>query len=148
LRWAPIFAAAFVASLTIRVFFELQDYGPESAIRHINEAIRDGDSKTFNSLRVKSAYDSGQAFMVNTLYEWYKNGVTMQVRRILRNGNEVRAVLAFEFPKGNFGGEAWPGMVWGTTWVVERQGAKWYVDLNKTATIFRDSNPPRYPPPY
>jgi hypothetical protein len=40
---AGIFASVLLSLLTLSVFYVLQDFGPESAIRKFNQAILDGD---------------------------------------------------------------------------------------------------------
>jgi len=140
-RWTPYVAAAILASLTIRVFFELQDYGPESALRRANEAIQNDDGKGLLNVIVDHKLEgANEKAMVATLRFWYTHGVTMQVGRLIRNGNQVRAALVFGFPPRTFGFPK--GTYWSSVWVVERNGRSWFVDANKTATIFWDSGPP------
>ena len=43
-------ASVLLALLTTSVFFVLQDYGPESAIRKYNEAVLEGDNLALNQI--------------------------------------------------------------------------------------------------
>lgn len=133
-RWMPLFAAALLASLTIRVFFELQDYGPESAIRRFLGAVRRPDE--MQAMYGKTWLPTEPELeMIRVLAYWQSHGVSAQVGRLERVDDEIRAAVIFSFPNGTN---------WGFAWVVQRKGIDWRVDVNKTATIFRDSRPPNY----
>ena len=130
----PYVAAGLLASLTIRVFFELQDYGPESAIRRFSESISHDNLSELEAVTVTKELSSKEKAMVARLANWHHLGVSMQVGRIERTGTESRAAVVFSYPSGNS---------WGTVWVVQRSGKEWRVNVNKTATIFWDSVPPQ-----
>ena len=130
-RYGPAIAAAFLACLTVRVFSELQNYGPESAIRRFYQAVKANDRKAVESVMVPQQIDGPNfKYLVGKLMAWNAEGANLQVARIERTGNEVRAVVVFSFPSGT---------VTGFVWVVERSGKDWLVDTNKTATILLDS---------
>ena len=123
-------AAGLLACLTIRVFFELQDSGPESAIRRFNDAIRDHDAESIRKLTTEPLEGDATRAMLAKLDAWDSDGATMQVTLMERSGDEVRAVVVFSLPKGTSS-----AMIW----VVERRGKMWLVDANKTATILWDN---------
>jgi len=137
MRWMPYFAAGLLASLTIRVFFELQDYGPESAIRHFYQAtpnaIQTGSLADLQALSAEQIQGANETLMIARLAFWRSHGVSMQVGRIERTGNEVRAAVIFSFENGT---------IWAPVWVLQRRGKLWLVDFNKTSTIFWDFRPP------
>ena len=130
-KYGPIIAAAFLFCLTIRVFSELQNYGPESAIRRFNMAIKANDRKGLEAVMVAQQIDGENfKYLLAKLMSWNAEGATMQVARMERTGNEVRAVVVFSFPSGK---------MTAFVWVVERRGKDWLVDTNKTATILLDT---------
>jgi len=131
-RWGSYIAAGLLASLTIRVFFELQDFGPESAIRTFMNALRDPHSIQGEVITDPISGDP-QKLMLVRLVNWQRHGVEAQVGYVKQSGNEARATVIFSFPNGT---------IWTTVWVVERRGKSWLVDANKTATIFWDDLPP------
>jgi len=133
---APYIAAAIVASLTIRVFYELQDYGPESVIRRFYNAVgnlktplTDGEINDLQKVTTDRLMGRAQAKMIERLREWDAKGATMEVMKVDSNGTEARAAVVFDFPKGT------PMTM---VWVVERRNNVWLVDVNKTATILSD----------
>jgi hypothetical protein len=131
----PYIAAGLLASITIRVFFELQDYGPESAIRRFLESVRTNNpTELLGVVTDPPIQGVNERRMVGALGVWDRNRVTSQVGRLERTGNEVRAAVIFSFPNGT---------IWSSVWVVERRGRMWLVDANKTATIFWDGLPPQ-----
>jgi hypothetical protein len=143
-RWMSYVAAALLASLTVRVFFELQDYGPESSIRRFLEAIRANDGPALVADIVNPPIQNrAERAMVASLAFWQTHGVTAQVGRLERTGDEVRATVLFSLPNGTAN-----GTIWAAVFVVKRIGRMWFVDANKTATIFWDDPPPSYIPPH
>jgi hypothetical protein len=134
-RWAPYVAAALLASLTIRVFSELQDYGPESAIRRFFGAL--GSPQALQDEITKGDLGDAELAMFADLLFWQTHGVTAQMGHVKVTGNEARVVVSFSFPNGT---------IWHSVWVVEGGGRKWLVNANKTATIFRDNRPPYFGP--
>jgi hypothetical protein len=133
-RWIPYVSAALLASLTIRVFSELQDFGPESAIREYLDSIQTPEVQR----SIKGRNDPESA-MVRILSYWLANGVSIKIDRIERSGNDARAAVVFLFPGHD-------QLIWMPVWVVHRTEKSWLVDANKTATIFWDSKPPNYIP--
>ncbi len=131
----PYVVAGLLASLTVRVFFELQDYGPESAIRRFLEAIKKNNPAELDDvITEKAIHGDDEKEMIARIGIWQQKGVTMQVGRMERNINEVRAVVIFSFPNET---------IFGPVWVVERRGKDWLVDANKTAINFWDDYPPK-----
>ena len=124
--------------MIVRVFFELQYYGPESAIRRFNEALKAQDIAAVQQASSEPLQGDAEKRFLATLLDWDLHGVTFQVEKIVRTGNEVRAIVVFNFPKGDPEGFAW---------VIQHRGRQWLVDVNKTATIFSDTVHPRLQPP-
>lgn len=142
-RWSPYIAAALLASLTIRVFFTLQDYGPESAIRRFYaatpDAVRTGNVAELVDVSLDAKIQGlSEAAMVSRLARWRTHGVPMQVEFVQGNGNEVRAVVVFSLPLNKK-----TDYLWASVWVVVRIGKDWKIDVNKTSTIFWDAEPPQ-----
>jgi len=134
-RYGSAVAAAFLACLTIRVFFELQDYGPESAIRKFNEAVKNNDLGAMQAATLggrEGLKGDKVPFLFWSLTQWDRRGIPMQIERIKRTGNEVRAEMVLTIPHQPH------DTIWAMTWVVERTGRDWLVDANKTATILSD----------
>ncbi len=140
-QWGTYVAAALLASLTIRVFFELQDYGPESAVRRFYEAVpytvKTSDMSELKAVSTDEIQGRAEIDMILTLAQWEMHGVPMQIVRLEGTGNEARVVVAFSFPT------APQETVWTPVWVVQRRGKSWRVDVSKTAAIFWDARPPQ-----
>ncbi len=123
-------AAAFLACIIVRVFFELQYYGPESAILRFNQALKAHDLVTVQLCSTEPLQGDLEKRFLAQLLDWDEHGVSLQVDKIERTGNEVRAAVVLTSPAGKP-----TGMVW----VVQQRGRQWLVDVNKTATIFSDA---------
>ena len=137
-RLLAILAATLLACLTVGVFYQLQDYGPESAIRRFNELSLNDNDEGLKMVIAENAQVSSVVFLKQKLKEWYQYGATMQLAQMERTDNEVRAAVLFTIPPQ----PDYPlGTQWAMIWVVVRRGKSWLVDANKTATILGDTLP-------
>ena len=137
-RLLAIVSAAVLASLTVGVFYQLQDYGPESAIRRFNELSINDNDEGLKTVIADNAQLHSIFFLKQKLKEWYQDGATMQLAQMERSENEVRAAVLFTIPAE----PDYPlGTQWAMIWVVVRRGKSWLVDVNKTATILGDQLP-------
>jgi hypothetical protein len=126
---ARIGAALALSFVTLSVFYVLQDYGPESAIRRFHRAVRIGDS---NDLARVTEQPIGSP-PVQELIAWVNQmnfiGARYQLLRVERQPREVYAALAYVAPNNEN---------YATVWVVEKRGTSWKIDAARTATILRD----------
>ncbi|MGV3614879.1 MAG: hypothetical protein ACO1SV_06050 [Fimbriimonas sp.] len=128
-RGARIGAAALLATVTLGVFYVLQDYGPESAIRRFHRAVQARDSGELARV-TEQPIDSPE---VQELIRWVDQtsrfGARYQLLRVERQRREVYAALDYTAPNGEN---------YATVWVVEKKGETWKVDAVRTVTILRD----------
>ena len=135
-RLLGVLSACILACLTLGVFYKLQDYGPESAIRRFNEASIRNDDDGIRAVIADNSQATNVVILKQKLKEWYENGAVMQLAQMERSDNEVRAAVLFTLPPGS---EYSLGTQWAMIWVVVRRGRTWLVDVNKTATILGDN---------
>jgi HAMP domain-containing protein len=130
-RYARIGAALALAFVTLSVFYVLQDYGPESAIRRFHRAVQKGDLGDLQRV-TEQPIDSKS---VGDLYRWVQEmnryGARYQLLRVERQprSREVYAALVYVLPNGE---------TYATVWVVEKQREAWRVDAARTMTIIED----------
>jgi hypothetical protein len=123
-------AAGVLALLTIAVFYSLQDYGPESAIRRFHAAIVRGDREELQRVTEQKLDSQNVARLAVQVQAFMQEGFRYQLLRMQRSPSQVRAAVVYTAPDHQ---------VFPMIWVVEKTGRVWKVDADKTATIMRDS---------
>jgi hypothetical protein len=92
-----IFASVLLALLTISVFYVLQDYGPESAIRKYNEAVLNGDVFAIDQISAQSSdTDDGQWLKAQVQFFLSKGG-RLRLDRLVRQPTADIAQVEYVF---------------------------------------------------
>lgn len=98
-----LLASILLAALTISVFYVLQDYGPESAIRKYNEAVFNND---IGSADLYATQPYGRSEAAHLVFEAVRRSLAVGGRlRLLHmdrspNGDAALAVVAYVYPNG------------------------------------------------
>jgi len=123
-------AVAVLSLLTLGVFYVLQDYGPESAIRRFHDAIVRGDGVELQRVTMEDIRSPNVRLLARDVNNFLRNGA-YQLVRMERSQTQVKAAVVYR-AKGS--SELFPMI-----WVVEKQGSIWKVNADKTLTILRDN---------
>jgi len=128
---ASIVPAAVLALLTLLVFYVLQDYGPESALRKFHEAALKGDSGSLDRVSVGGSADQVTREAAATVQYFLKDppsggGGRYRLLRTDHRGRTVGAEAVYVFPSGQ---------TKTIYWIVVKQGNRWRVDALATARL-------------
>lgn len=123
-------AASVLATITLGVFYVLQDYGPESAIRRYHQAILKQDRLDLQRVSVQEIDSENSRLLAREVGGFLAIG-NYQLVRMERTPGEVRAGVVYR-PRGTQD-------VFPMIWIVEKKGGVWKVNVDKTLTILRDS---------
>lgn len=126
-------AAAALAVITLSVFYVLQDYGPESAIRRFHHAVQVGDANELARVTEQSLQDPSTSELARWVNQMSRLGAHYRLLRVDREPSKVYAALEYVLPNG----ETYP-----TVWIVDRteRGGTWRVDAQSTVMVL-DDNP-------
>lgn len=124
---ASLFSALCLGILTFSVFFVLQDYGPESALRKFHRAAVNRNLSEVLEVVAQDAdrgYVEGLAGMV---FDYARAGARYQLLHVKRENKRVVAEVAYVIPNRPV---SYPVL-----WVVEKARDGWKVDVNETVKI-------------
>ncbi len=123
-------AAALLALVTLAVFYVLQDYGPESAIRRFHRAAQNGDVRELQRVTAEPVTNPAVGEMYNWVRRMQRIGGRYRLARVERQPTRVYAALVYEIPNGE---------QYATVWVVvkPRGSTLWQVAATDTRTILR-----------
>lgn len=133
-RFGSFAAAATVAVLTLAVFYQLRDYGPESALRKFQMAAISGDRDALQRVCKQDATGQSVQILQTTLRQFNANGARVRMGMLNRETRidvvqgesvKVRSVVA----------EVryyMPGRVESIHWVVDLGPAGWLVNADET----------------
>lgn len=123
-----ILVPILLSVLTLSVFAQLRDYGPESTLRRFHEAIRDQDLETLDRLTVEGANDYRLIALARSFKRAFDLGVSAQILGIRREPDRVVAEVAYVRP-GSARYEPF-------NWVLVKSGGRWLVNTNESGRIF------------
>jgi hypothetical protein len=126
-------SAGVLVFLTLYVFYRLQDYGPESAIRRFHAAIKNRDPVDLQRVTKQPIDSSNTIKLIGMVQPWLAEGWSYKLLRMDRSPFQVRAAVVYTPPKEE-------GYERPLIWVVEKSGRAWMVDVDKTVTILNDLN--------
>lgn len=129
-RLKAYLSAGAISILTLYVFSRLQEYGPESAIRRFHTAIFYNDPQELQRVSVEPIRSRSVISLAGQVRGMLLQGATIQLSRMERTPDQVRAAVVYRNPKG----EVFPMI-----WIVERSGRTWRVNAEKTVTVLYDS---------
>lgn len=125
-RFAAYGAAGVLAVVVLFVFFILQDYGPESAVRRFHEAAARGDLRTIQELTKRGSSDEATIRLASQLrFILISQGARYRLMRMDRRPGEVGAEVAYVYPGGQ---------VAGLYWIVRKGPGErsWRIDVERT----------------
>lgn len=135
LRPKGVIAALILAVITLTVFYNLRDYGPESAIRRFHEGLAKLIGSNGQDVSgVEAAAEPPQSaanfqLVVQYVRELVARGIPYRIMKMDREPDEVSATAVYGAPGGR---------QIAIIWVVDKDGPAWKVNIDKTATILRD----------
>ena len=122
-----LFAALLLAGLTAGVFWVLQDYGPESALRKFHRAAVNRNYRELTQLVAPNSYEDSLNRLYYMVDTFARSGAQYQLLYVKRENKRVVAEVAY----------AWPNrkLVVPVFWVVEKFPGGWKVNVNQTEAI-------------
>jgi hypothetical protein len=129
-KWTSFWPAMILAILTLAVFWNLRDYGPENTIRKFHVAIFYQDVQRLRSTLSEDSTDQNTAELVGWTEPLLRVGYQFRIQRMDRQPDEVRAAVLYKRPGSRDTARIW---------VVERRGKAWVINANKSAQILRDA---------
>lgn len=121
-------AAAALAVITIFVFWVLQDYGPESAIRRFHDAVLNRDPVALAQVTAEALNDPNVVHLEQNVVQLAQAGANYRILRMDRGPRRVAAEVQYSLPDGRTGT---------TMWVVVKQNRVWRVEASETGQYFR-----------
>ncbi len=118
-----VLASGALALVVMLVFFVLQDYGPESAVRRFHEAIVRHDNETLKRVTKGSLETEVAQFELTAVEQVLKAGARYQLVRTDHRAGWVGAEVVYRSPNGQ------TGTIY---WVVVKDGPTWKVDPEAT----------------
>lgn len=123
-------AAATLSLLTLGVFYVLQDYGPESAIRRFHDAVLKRDPVELQRVTDEDVRSQSVQQLITQVGAFMRSG-SYQLLRMERSATQVQAAVVY---RARGSRDVFPMI-----WVVEKRGGLWKVNADKTMTILRDN---------
>lgn len=123
-------AAALLAAVTLGVFYRLQDYGPESALRRFHSDVINKDTDDLQRVTIEPIESANAFNLERFVYGIMHAGARYELVRMDRSPDQVRAAVIYRVPNS-------PKDV-AMIWVVERTPQGWRVNADKTVTIIHD----------
>lgn len=130
-KWTFPLTAVVLATLTLSVFAMLQNYGPESTLRHFFELISSRDKEGLDRILAPSGRSADNlnpqeaALVREVSYIATANG-EYRILRLRRSSRYSEALVEYDLPDG-------ASRL--TTWVIKRPVNRWTVDLAATAAL-------------
>lgn len=128
-RLASILAAVLLSSLTLGVFYVLQYYGPESALRKFHRAAVNRDVDELLSVIADDSYRENVQFLGSMVENYARIGARYQVYKVDRGNRRVVAEVGYVLPNR----QLTPPILW----IVEKKRGGWKVDVNETVDIMQ-----------
>jgi hypothetical protein len=124
---API-TAAILALVTLGIFFVLQHYGPESAVRRFHQGALNGNDRELALVTFQDLRDPNVVFLRRMVVDWVRTGGQVRIGRIERlNTRTAIAEVGYIYPRG----------IRVVHWAVERRPEGWVVNAEETVNRFR-----------
>jgi hypothetical protein len=126
---AGLVSALLLAALTGGVFWVLQDYGPESALRKFHRAAVNRNYRELVDTVSPNSYRQNLedlAYMVDT---YARRGARYQLKFVERRNKRVKAEVIYVHPNRQ--------MQPSVFWIVEKLPGGWRVNVNDTVSFMR-----------
>lgn len=123
---ASSYSAAFVlGALTVTVFYMLQNFGPESAIRRFHHGAGQGDFREMARVTLEDPSSPSFRFLANLVREHASRGAQVRLSHVERRAG--RAFASVDYIMLN---QYYP-----MTWIVDRKQAGWFVNATETCAL-------------
>ena len=120
---ASLIAALVLALLTGGVFWVLQDYGPESALRKFHRASINHEWRDLGEVVMSGSYRQNVEVLANMVETYARLGARYQLQQVRRQNGKVLARVEYVFPNGRRDP---------VFWVVDKAKDGWRVNVNET----------------
>ncbi|MFY9233571.1 MAG: hypothetical protein WAO58_03835 [Fimbriimonadaceae bacterium] len=125
--WA---AAALLGALTLAVFFILQNYGPESAVRRLHEAILRQDPGVFSQVVQEPLGSEPSQAVAAILVRLVPAADSYKLVTMDRQVSEARLGMAY-LRRGR--------LIGSILWVVDKRGSRtWRINATKTIALMQE----------
>ncbi|MCO5297764.1 MAG: hypothetical protein M9921_12985 [Fimbriimonadaceae bacterium] len=123
-------ASGLLAVLTLSVFWVLQYYGPESAIRRFHVATLSGDLAELQQVTSEDVGDPAVLSLREKVYLIAKAGGTFELGRMGLDGRSVTAEVRYRIPRLG---------ILVTVWLVQKPPSDnhWKINATRTLANFR-----------
>lgn len=122
-----VLASALLSLLTLGVFFLLQDYGPESAVRRFHQAALADNDRELQRVTDQSIRSSSVKQLREFVSGLLTSGAKIQIGRVERSPSQVLAEFRYYRRDG----------VYILIWYVKKTKSGWAVDAERTLTSFQ-----------
>lgn len=127
-RASSLVPAIALAVLTLAVFWVLQDYGPESAIRRFHDAVLSRDALALAQVTEDDLNDLPTQRLIQNVLLLGEKGATYRILGMQRETRRVAAEVQYNLPDGKSGR---------TIWIVVKRNRVWKVEASETGQYFR-----------
>ena len=124
-------AGAALTFLVLYVFYRLQDYGPESAVRRFHVDVQRQDWRDLTRVTLEPLGSAEPQALMALVNQYVFRGASYKLLAMQRSPEQVRAVVEYSFPTGDK--LLFP-------WIIEKTGRSWRVNTRKTVTLLREMN--------
>jgi hypothetical protein len=126
---SSLVSALVLAVLTGGVFWILQDYGPESALRKFHRAAVNRDLRELSQVVTQDSFRQNVELLAAMVEGYARNGARYQLREVNRQNRRVIAEVEYVFPNR--------GLSVPMFWVVVKDREGWKVSANDTEAVRR-----------
>ena len=120
---ASLISALVLVLLTAGVFWVLQGYGPESALRKFHRAAINHEWRDLEEVVTPGSYRQNVQLLASMVETYARIGARYQLGRVRRSSNRVIAEVFYSFPNNRSDP---------VFWVIEKVRDGWRVNVNET----------------
>lgn len=130
IRRSSLWTAGVLAFVVLFVFFVLQEYGPESAVRRFHRAVQTKNWREVQLVTKQPFEEWAVQRLVADVASLTQSPGSHRLVRMDRSPGQVRAAVVYYHPR------RLPVV---RIWIVERFREGWKIDADKTLTTLRDA---------
>lgn len=128
-RTSSLAAAGVLAALTLVVFYLLQNFGPESAIRRFHHGAGRGDLSEMARATLEDPSSDSFRFLAEIVREYGRRGAQVRLGHVERGLGRAIATVDYVMPADYY------TMIW----VVDKKPAGWFVNTTETVRVLAGS---------
>lgn len=126
---SSLIAAGTLSALTLVVFFLLQNFGPESALRRFHMGVASGDQVEMDRVSFRASGSNSTELLAVVLRRLMGQGAHMRIGRVERSASRVVTQVDYVLPGQYF-------TIW---WIVEKRRTGWLVNSDETLSLWERS---------